>query len=220
MIEFIDMDLGITIMATAVVILIFSVIVHEVMHGLVALKFGDKTAQMAGRLTLNPLPHIDPVGTILLPIMFFVLPLLTGFSSSFFIAWAKPVPVNPLNFTDIRKGELFVSLAGVLSNFGLALIGTLLYHLTSGQNILLSTTFQFLVGINLMLGIFNLLPIPPLDGSKVLMSRLPYNLAREYEKISQYGIFILLALLYFNVIGLILRTVLVPLYSILGVPPL
>src|SRR5712692_8905191 len=138
-------------LALSIIILLFSVIVHEVMHGLVALQFGDHTAEDAGRLTLNPLPHIDLVGTILLP-LFFIL-----FHPGFFIGWAKPVPVNPLNFSNIRKGELFVSLAGVASNFTLALASAILYHLTqsfsSNQNLLM--VFQFGVGINLMLGVFN-----------------------------------------------------------------
>lgn len=208
--------------AIALVILLFSVIVHEVMHGLVALKFGDRTAQAAGRLTLNPIPHIDPIGTILLPILFLVLPAITGVNARFFIAWAKPVPVNPLNFKDIRRGELFVSIAGVASNFALAIIGAFIYHLTNiiaPDMVFLNISAQFLVTVNLMLGVFNLLPIPPLDGSRVLMSQLPLNLAKEYEKISGYGIFILLFLLYFNIIGLILSFALPPLYSLLGVPP-
>ena len=209
-------------LALSIVILLFSVIVHEVMHGLVALKFGDHTAERAGRLTLNPIPHIDPIGTILLPILFLVLPLLTGVSSNFFIAWAKPVPVNPLNFKDIRMGEFLVSAAGVLSNFALAIIGAILYHLTPilfGGNPLLLGIFQFTVGINLMLGVFNLLPIPPLDGSKMLLSQLPYNLAKEFEKFSQYGFIFLLALLYFGVIGIILRLIILPLHLLLQVPP-
>lgn len=200
-------------LALAVVILLFSVIVHEVMHGLIALKFGDRTALNAGRLTLNPIPHIDPVGTILLPIFFLV------FRTGFFIAWAKPVPINPLNFNNIRKGELFVSLAGVGSNFALAMLGTIFYHLFS-FNILLQDIFQFTVGINLMLGVFNLLPIPPLDGSKVVLTLLPYHLAKEYEKMTSYGFLIILALLYFNILGLILSLILFPLHALLGVPPL
>ncbi len=141
------------ILSLSIIILLFSVIVHEVMHGLVALKFGDRTAQNAGRLTLNPIPHIDPIGTILLPAVFLLLPALTGVSSQFFIAWAKPVPVNPLNFKNIRAGELWVSLAGVLSNFGLALIAALFYHLI--PNTISKEVFSFTVTINLMLGIFS-----------------------------------------------------------------
>ncbi len=176
--------------ALSIIVLLFSVIVHEVMHGLVALKFGDTTAQRAGRLTLNPLPHIDPFGTILLP----ALLIMTG--SPILFGWAKPVPVNPLNFSNIKRGEFFVSAAGILANFGLAILAALTYHILNAlpQNfpILLGSILKFTTMINLVLGIFNLFPIPPLDGSKILMSQLPYNLARTYQRIEPYGIFILL----------------------------
>lgn len=210
------------LLALSIIILLFSVILHEVMHGFIALQFGDHTAESAGRLTLNPLPHIDPIGTILLPAIFLILPLLTGVPSRFFIAWAKPVPVNPLNFSNVRQGELMVSLAGVTSNFFLALLGAVLYHLISVSisNPGLLQVLQFTVGINLMLGVFNLLPIPPLDGYNALLSRLPIHLAREYQKLYNFGFLIILLLLYFNVIGLVLSFVITPLYQLLGVPPL
>ncbi|MBI2314578.1 site-2 protease family protein [Candidatus Daviesbacteria bacterium] len=180
------------LLALSIVILLFSVIVHEVMHGWVALKFGDTTAQRAGRLTLNPIPHIDLFGTILLPglLIFTGSPILFG--------WAKPVPVNPLNFSNLRKGELLVSAAGILANFSLAIIAALLYHLFNSFNQtpeLILDLLRFAIRINLILGIFNLLPIPPLDGSKVLMSQLPLKLARSYQRIEPYGILILLLLL-------------------------
>ena len=180
-------------LALSIVILLFSVIVHEVMHGLLAKKFGDNTAERAGRLTLNPLPHIDPVGTILLP----GLLIISG--SPILFGWAKPVPVNPLNFSNFKRGEFLVSAGGVLSNFGLAIVAAIIYHILNG----LPQTFPFIVGallrftitINLVLGVFNLLPIPPLDGSKVLLSQLPHSLARKYQKLEPYGILILLILL-------------------------
>ena len=181
-------------LALSIVILLFSVIVHEVMHGVVALRFGDRTAQAAGRLTLNPIPHIDLFGTILLP----GLLILTG--SPILFGWAKPVPVNPLNFRSIRRGELFVSAAGILANFGLAIVAALTYHiLDSLPNIfpsIVGSLLRFTVIINLILGVFNLFPIPPLDGSKVLLSQLPLKLAKEYQKLEPYGFMILLILLF------------------------
>ena len=179
--------------AISIIVLLFSVILHEVMHGYMALKFGDHTAQDAGRLTLNPIPHIDLFGTILLPalLIFSGSPILFG--------WAKPVPVNPLNFTNIRKGELLVSAAGILANFGLAIGAALLYHFLNSlpQTFppLVGAILRFTITINLVLGIFNLFPIPPLDGSKVLLSQLPYNLARQYQKLEPYGFLMLLVLM-------------------------
>ena len=208
--------------AASILILVFSVIVHEVMHGYVALMFGDHTAERAGRLTLNPIPHIDLLGTIILPGILLLLPLLTGTSPGFLIGWAKPVPVNPLNFRDLKKGEIFVSLAGVISNFVLALLFAVLYHATSslfGNYQMLIQIFEFGVQINLVLAVFNLLPIPPLDGSKVVIALLPYQAARNFERISlQYGFFIILLLLYLNIIGIVLGFIIPPLMRLLGIP--
>ncbi|TSC88240.1 MAG: Uncharacterized protein G01um10147_145 [Microgenomates group bacterium Gr01-1014_7] len=180
-------------LALSIVILLFSVIVHEVMHGLVALKFGDRTAANAGRLTLNPIPHIDLFGTILLP----GLLILTG--SPILFGWAKPVPVNPLNFSRIRKGELFVSAAGILANFTLAIAAALLYHLLDAIPFvfpaLVGSLLRYTMVINLVLGVFNLFPIPPLDGSKILLSQLPLNMAKSYQRIEPYGFLILMLLL-------------------------
>lgn len=199
-----------SVIALSVVILLFSVIVHEVMHGLVALKFGDRTAQNAGRLTLNPIPHIDPIGTIILPALMF----LTGLPG---LAWAKPVPVNPLNFKDIKTGEIMVSLAGVASNFGLALLGTAIFHINRStiNSPLLGEVAQFTVLINILLGIFNLFPIPPLDGSKAVGALLPYNLAREYDRLAAIGPFLLLALVFTGVLGKLLNILAIPLTQLL-----
>lgn len=162
------------------------------MHGLVALKLGDRTAQNAGRLTLNPIPHIDLFGTILLPLLLIISgsPILFG--------WAKPVPVNPLNFSNLRKGELLVSAAGILANFSLAIASAILYHLLNifpATPEVLLNLLRFAAIINLVLGIFNLFPIPPLDGSKILLSQLPYNLARSYQKFERYGFLVLVILM-------------------------
>jgi len=189
------------------------------MHGFVALKFGDTTAERAGRLTLNPVPHIDLFGTILLP----ALLIFTG--SPILFGWAKPVPVNPLNFSNLRKGELLVSTAGILANFSLAIAAALIYHLLN----VLPQSFPFLIGallkftvmINLVLGIFNLFPIPPLDGSKILLSQLPYNLAKEYQKLEPYGFLLLLILMMVpfgggSLLQVILGSIVQSLSSLLG----
>lgn len=176
-----------------IIILIISVILHEVMHGLVALRFGDHTAQRAGRLTLNPLPHIDPVGSILMPFLF----IISG--SPFMLGMAKPVPVNPLNFTDIRKGEFFVSLAGVGTNLALATAAAIILYISLhlGYNSdILNKTLSYTFILNLSLGIFNLIPIPPLDGSRVVMSQLPLRLSQAYSRLEPYGLIIIIALLF------------------------
>ncbi|MCR4305520.1 MAG: site-2 protease family protein [Candidatus Daviesbacteria bacterium] len=186
--------------AIQLIILLFSVIVHEVMHGWVAKKFGDTTAERAGRLTLNPIPHIDLVGTILLP-------FLSIYLGGILFGWAKPVPVNPLNFSNLRKGELMVSAAGIAANFGLAITAALIFRildsLPQAFPPLLGGALIFTVLINLVLGLFNLLPIPPLDGSKILLSQLPYKLAREYQKIESYGFLLLLILLFTGMLGFV-----------------
>lgn len=210
----------IEILVFSVLILIFSIVLHEVMHGYVAMMFGDYTAERAGRLTLNPIPHIDPIGTILVPFILIVFPLLTGVQPGFLIGWAKPVPVNPMNFSNIRKGELFVSLAGIASNLALAIFAAILYHVSNTffPNIVIQKSLEFAVSINLTLAIFNLIPIPPLDGANALLSQLPYKYAKEFEKISSYGFLILIALLYFNVLEMLLKITVLPLQNLLGVP--
>jgi Zn-dependent protease len=184
---------------------IFAITVHEVAHGWVAKKYGDNTASMLGRLTLNPIKHIDLVGTIILP----GLLLITG--TGFIFGWAKPVPVNPNNFKHPRQNMAIVALAGPVSNLlmaiGWALIARLGVTLGSGNEpIALPLIYSGVAGIsiNLILMLLNMLPIPPLDGSRILSGMLPSYWAWQFNKLERFGFLILLGMLYFNVLGVIL----------------
>lgn len=180
-------------------VLIFSVVVHEVAHAYVARSQGDNTAFMLGRITLNPLPHLDPVGSVLLP----GIMALTGGP---ILGWAKPVPVNPRNFRSYKRGDILVSLAGVASNLALAVVFTLLLAATlvAARAVpdqmrawaVLAAMFQAGIYINLLLAIFNLIPIPPLDGSHVMVYLLPVRLAVKYRELGRYGMPLLFALLF------------------------
>ncbi|MDB5238348.1 MAG: peptidase [Candidatus Kaiserbacteria bacterium] len=159
-----------------VIVLIFSAVIHEVMHGVAADRLGDPTARYAGRLTLNPIPHLDPVGSILLP-------LLLAFSGSpLFFAWAKPVPYNPYNLRPGRFSEAIVAFAGPLSNLAIALLTGLIVRIGTFPAEV-TAVFILIIVVNVMLFLFNLIPIAPLDGSKILSAILSGNLAREYEKL-------------------------------------
>lgn len=179
----------------SLVILLFSVIIHELAHGYVAYSLGDPTAKYAGRLTLNPLNHLDPFGSVILPLLLFIA------GSPFLFGWAKPVPVNPYNFTDKKYGEIKVSIAGPASNLSLAIFFGLILRflpdaiIASNQGIAIA--LGYIVAINIWLAIFNLIPVPPLDGSWILFSFLPIQL--EYVKtfLKQYGIVILVLLILF-----------------------
>lgn len=176
-------------MIIMVVVLFFSVIVHEVAHGYVALLNGDPTAKLYGRLTFNPISHIDIVGTILVPA------ILVLSQSSILFGWAKPVPVNPMNFRNYLKGEVTVSASGPLSNFFLAAVFAQLLPMAVG-NPGFFLICKYGVIINLYLMLFNLIPIPPLDGSRILMPLLPRNLQQLYAQLEPVGFILILLLLY------------------------
>lgn len=158
-----------------VAVIIFSAVIHEVMHGVAADMLGDKTARYAGRLTLNPIPHLDPFGSV-------ILPALLAFSGSpFFFGWAKPVPYNPYNLKPGRFSEAIVAGAGPASNLGIALLFSAAIRLGVFPSEIAGILFIIVV-VNCMLFLFNLIPIPPLDGSKVLEAFLPRGLVRGYEQ--------------------------------------
>lgn len=175
----------------SILILIMSVVVHEVSHGWVASYLGDPTARLQGRLTLNPLPHIDPVGSVLVPLLLFFT------NAGMILGWAKPVPVNPYNLRG-KYGEAAVAAAGPLSNIGLAILFGLLVRF--GGDLLPASFLQMvvmIVAINIVLALFNLVPIPPLDGSKILFAFLPYHLQQIRESLERYGFFIVLIFIVF-----------------------
>lgn len=173
-----------------IAIILISITFHEYAHGWVAYKLGDSTPKEAGRLTLNPLAHIDPLGTVILPVL-----LLMISRGAFAFGYAKPVPINPLYFKNPKTGMRLIGVAGPLANFAIAVILSLILRIS--RLILPQAVSAAIVGgivINLILGIFNLIPIPPLDGSKVVASFLPYRLAYNYLRMEMIG-FLLIPLL-------------------------
>ena len=177
-----------------IAILIMSVVIHEVSHGVAAEYFGDKTARFAGRLTLNPLKHLDLFGSILLPLLLIVT------KAGFIVGWAKPVPYNPDNLSNKKWGTISVALAGILANLVIALVfGAVIRVATHFQ--LTSDPFYFICGmivfLNLLLAFFNLMPFPPLDGSKILFSFLPARLSYLESVFERYSIFIFLLFIFF-----------------------
>ena len=165
--------------------LLYSVILHELAHGWVAYRMGDPTAKRLGRLSLNPLRHLDPIGTLML--------FLFGFG------WAKPVPVNFSNLHNTRKGLILVSSAGIITNMLLAFLAFFLYRFLAPEpSGVLSTLLYYLAQINIILASFNLIPIPPLDGSKILMGFAPAGLQYTLSRLEPYGFFIIIGLLYFG----------------------
>jgi Zn-dependent protease len=182
-----------------VAVLIMSVVVHEVAHAWQARREGDDTADKLGRITLNPLPHLDPLGSILIP-------GLLAWQGGMIFGWAKPVPVNPMNYREYVGGDIRVSLAGIVSNLGLALLATLVAGAvvrvdsmvggTGGVAGVMLMTLDYAIYINLILAFFNLIPIPPLDGSHVVAHLLPRQMADGYRNMGRYGLLIVMAMIF------------------------
>lgn len=165
-----------------VAVLMFSVIAHEVSHGYMAQYLGDSTARFAGRLTMNPLKHIDPIGSILVPLVMVLS------HTGFVFGWAKPVPYNPYNLRDQKWGDAKVAIAGPLTNFGIALIFAIILRVESGLSGSMLELMHVIVIVNIVLGVFNLVPIPPLDGSKVLMNLLPFRYRYIGDYLERYSL--------------------------------
>jgi len=171
----------------------FTIIIHEVAHGWVADRLGDPTARLSGRLTLNPIPHIDLYGTILLPVFLVII------HSPFLFGWAKPVPFDPYNLKDPKKDSALISLAGPLANIIIATILAVIYRFVPNQ--IVSSLIVNIVQFNVALAVFNLIPIHPLDGGKILVGILPNKEAREFDNfMNQFGI-ILLVFIIFPIFG-------------------
>jgi Zn-dependent protease len=185
--------------------LLYSVIIHEVAHGWVAYRMGDPTAKWLGRLSLNPLKHLDPIGTLML--------FLVGFG------WAKPVPININNIPNRRKGLVFVSSAGIAANILLAFLALLFFSLFSlPSSGMVYVLVYYLVQINITLAALNLIPIPPLDGSKILMGVAPSRIAYLLTRLEPYGFFIIIGLLYLGALDFLIgffRSIIVTLISFL-----
>jgi Zn-dependent protease len=192
-----------SIIIFSIAILIISVVIHEVSHGYAALFMGDVTAKYAGRLTLNPIKHIDPFGSIILPLLFALMP------GGIIFGWAKPVPYNPYNLRNQRWGELFVAAAGPLSNIILAVIFGMLVRFAEPLGLSFSAVqlSVYVVQINLLLALFNLIPVPPLDGSKILFALLPTEtMMKDRATFERYGLMLVLFIVFFawQVIGPVL----------------
>jgi len=190
-----DIDHTLKAISIAAIPVLCAITLHEVAHGRVALRFGDRTALMQGRLSLNPLRHVDPIGTVLVPIGLLLL------GSPFLFGWAKPVPVDPRYFRHPRADMAWVAAAGPISNLVMAILWTLVGGVAGsafmGGGVVAEWLFNMAtVGLvaNVLLAVFNMLPIPPLDGSHVLRSMLPYNALGTYDQFARYGFIVILLL--------------------------
>lgn len=198
------------------VVLVLAISLHEAGHAWVSYKNGDDTAYMLGRVTINPVAHTDPIGTLLIPMISFLFGAMGGAMASIpLIGWGKPTPVNPRNWRNYKLGNVTVSVAGVVANFILLLIGFIGAKIMMSQGFDIADFFGksnnplaifvgYMMTLNLSLFVFNLLPFPPLDGSKILQTFLPASAAPIFNLFEQYGFLILMALIYIGVLRIII----------------
>ncbi len=199
------------------VVLLMAISCHEAAHAWMSNKFGDDTALQLGRVTINPLPHIDPIGTLLIPVASFIFGAIGGALGAIpLIGWGKPTPVTPGNWTNYKKANFWVSIAGVLANMILLVIGIALAKILMTQGISANEFFSKtsnplvifvnnLMILNLSLAIFNLLPIPPLDGGKILENFVPESFKPILAMVEQFGFMILILFVYMGIFGVIIR---------------
>ena len=200
------------------VVLLLAISAHEAAHAWMSYKFGDDTARLLGRITLNPVAHTDPIGTLLIPIVMFIFGHIGGPMASIpLIGWGKPTPVNPLRWRNKDLANVMVSIAGILANSLIAIIAftilKILLHMRMDERLALSTQepiglfLSYLLIMNISLAVFNLLPFPPLDGSKILDTFLPASMRPLLEILEQYGYIILMILIYVGVFNAIITPV-------------
>lgn len=205
-------NVSLPVLIGSIPIFIFAVIIHEVAHGWAAYRLGDPTAKYLGRLTLNPIPHIDPIGTVVLPILLMIM------NSPVVFGWAKPVPINFLGLRNPKRDIIYVGLAGPLANIIFAFILAALFRLFPFMHspMLAGIVFSSIV-VNLFLAAFNLIPLPPLDGSRILFGLLPARLAVRYMSIEKYGFIILFILIWLGFIDWFVNPMVSILARVIGV---
>jgi Zn-dependent protease len=217
------MDFGqiVFLIAAGAIPVLFAITLHEVAHGWIANKLGDSTAKMLGRLTLNPIKHIDPIGTVVLPIGMLIFSLLTT-GIPFAFGWAKPIPVNTRNLKQPRRDMAIVAVGGPMANLLMAVFWAMMLplfaHLIPDEAIAdgFITMAQIGLAFNLIMTVLNLVPIPPLDGGRVLAGFVPRSAADWLDRIEPYGFLIVIALLYFGVLDKVIGPIIGALYSFIA----